>query len=280
MSNFSAILERLRELEESGHGDTPISAMSRAELIDYLGASDAEVASMSDDELRDAAEEKTSDVAEGEECNHTPEGEECPEHGLAECGSMMVTMGEGYTDEEHYVDRSFNKMLDFVSTVTKMVEKPRLADTINNIGGDPSSLSNIKQKLDDLYDNVEQGHYEAMAHLDMEESQDTVEECGDPVDMREQRLVQRVNELTQRLQSFKEQLAEMDPAPQDPEEIKKQQTITTNLNQMKAAGVDIDPAKGTEDPAFNKEVGDKVAAAMADPALGQQLKGVLGKVKD
>jgi len=189
-------------------------------------------------------------------------------------------------DEEKYVDSSFNKMLNFVDTITKMVEKPRLADTIKNIGGDPSSLYNIKQKLDNLYDNVQDGHYEAIAHLDsmsdddMEESQDSIEECGEAGDMREQRLAQRVNELTQRLQSFKEQLSEMDPAPQDPEEIRKQQTITTNLNQMKAAGVDIDPTKGTEDPAFNKEVGSKVAAAMADPALGQQLKGVLGKVKD
>lgn len=189
-------------------------------------------------------------------------------------------------DEEKYVDSSFDKMLNFVDTVTKMVEKPRLADAIKNIGGDPSSLYNIKQKLDNLYDNVQDGHYEAIAHLDstsyddMEESQDSIEECGEAGDMREQRLAQRVNELTQRLQSFKEQLSEMDPAPQDPEEIRKQQTITTNLNQMKAAGVDIDPTKGTEDPAFNKEVGSKVAAAMADPALGQQLKGVLGKVKD
>jgi hypothetical protein len=214
MSDFSAILERLRELEESGHGDAPISAMSRAELIDYLGTTDAEVANMSDDELRDAAEEKGMDMAEGEACNHTPEGKECPEHGLAECGSMMVTMGE---DDE----------------------------------------------------------YGFQSWADEEEEGSEEEE-----DIREQRLAQRVIELTQRLQSFKEQLAEMDPAAQDPEEIRKQQTITTNLNQMKAAGVDIDPSKGTEDPAFNKEVGDKVAAAMADPALGQQLKGVLGKVKD
>jgi hypothetical protein len=218
-------------------------------------------------------------------------------HCVANGGKKLGTIGprqqgvaegdldESY-DEEKYVDSSFDKMLNFVDTVTKMVEKPRLADAIKNIGGDPSSLYNIKQKLDNLYDNVQDGHYEAIAHLDstsyddMEESQDSIEDCGEAGDMREQRLAQRVNELTQRLQSFKEQLSEMDPAPQDPEEIRKQQTITTNLNQMKAAGVDIDPTKGTEDPAFNKEVGSKVAAAMADPALGQQLKGVLGKIKD
>ena len=180
-----------------------------------------------------------------------------------------------YNDEEKYVDHSFNKMLDFVNTATKMVEKPRLADNITSIGGDPSSLKDIKQKLDDLYNNVEDGHYEAMAHLGMEESEEAIE----PTDMREQRLAQRVNELTKRLQSFKEQLSEMDPE-MDPEEIKQQQTITSNLNQLKSAGVDIDPNKGTDDPTFNKEIGDKVAAAMADPALANQVKGVLSKVKD
>ena len=195
---------------------------------------------------------------------------------LKEEAVELDAVEEGYyNDEEKYVDHSFNKMLDFVNTATKMVEKPRLADNITSIGGDPSSLKDIKQKLDDLYNNVEDGHYEAMAHLGMEESEEAIE----PTDMREQRLAQRVNELTKRLQSFKEQLSEMDPE-MDPEEIKQQQTITSNLNQLKSAGVDIDPNKGTDDPTFNKEIGDKVAAAMADPALANQVKGVLSKVKD
>ena len=300
MSDFSAILERLRELEESGHGDAPINAMSRADLIDYLGTTDAEVANMSDDELRDAAEEKGMDMAEGasaeeedefhkdldklvhktfghssdekkkktegEACNHTPEGEECPEHGLAECGSMMVTMGEG-TKADPEIVRKFAKVSDSKRSYYVM----KWAEEQGMDSDEAMELAGYKK-----------GDYRGYGSYNWHyvgESEDAIEECG-PADMREQRLAQRVIELTQRLQSFKEQLAEMDPAPQDPEEIKKQQTITTNLNQMKAAGVDIDPAKGTEDPAFNKEVGDKVAAAMADPALGQQLKGVLGKVKD
>lgn len=263
MSDFSAILERLRELEESGHGDTPISAMSRAELIDYLGTSDAEVASMSDDDLRDAAEEKASDVAEGEECNHTPEGEECPEHGLAECGSMMVTMGEGKADPD--VVRRFAK----VSPSQRSYYIMKWAEE-NGMDNDEAMELAGYEKGDYRGHGVYNWHY-------VGESEDAIEECGDPADMREQRLTQRVIELTQRLQSFKEQLAEMDP---DPEEIKKQQTITTNLNQLKSAGVDIDPNKGTDDPTFNKEIGDKVAAAMADPALANQVKGVLSKVKD
>jgi len=266
MSDFSAILERLRELEESGHGDSPINAMSRADLIDYLGTTDAEVANMSDDELRDAAEEKGMDMAEGEACNHTPEGKECPEHGLAECGSMMVTMGEG-TKADPEIVRKFAKVSDSKRSYYVM----KWAEEQGMDSDEAMELAGYKK-----------GDYRGYGSYNWHyvgESEDAIEECG-PADMREQRLAQRVIELTQRLQSFKEQLAEMDPAAQDPEEIKKQQTITTNLNQMKAAGVDIDPSKGTEDPAFNKEVGDKVAAAMADPALGQQLKGVLGKVKD
>ena len=215
-------------------------------------------------------EERDRGVVEGEECNHTPEGKECPEHGLAECGSMMVTMGEGS-------DSEYTGKLHPSIDITRDVDEPNFCYDCKLISNTIGEIDNDSDETDVVCPRCgSEGYVEASPEeIEQYSNADVKEE-----DMREQRLARRVIELTQRLQSFKEQLAEMDPAAQDPEEIKKQQTITTNLNQMKAAGVDIDPSKGTEDPAFNKEVGSKVAAALADPALGQQLKGVLGKVKD
>jgi len=161
--------------------------------------------------------------------------------------------------------------------ITRDVDEPNFCYDCKLISNTIGEIDNDSDETDVVCPRCgSEGYVEASPEeIEQYSNADVKEE-----DMREQRLARRVIELTQRLQSFKEQLAEMDPAAQDPEEIKKQQTITTNLNQMKAAGVDIDPSKGTEDPAFNKEVGSKVAAALADPALGQQLKGVLGKVKD
>lgn len=266
MSDFSAILERLRELEESGHGEaTQEATCGCGPDCDHCGGKHTmkevgQTCKCCNNKIKAVA-------AEGEACNHTPEGKECPEHGLAECGSMMVTMGEG-TKADPEIVRKFAKVSDSKRSYYVM----KWAEEQGMDSDEAMELAGYKK-----------GDYRGYGSYNWHyvgESEDAIEECGEPTDMREQRLAQRVIELTQRLQSFKEQLAEMDPAAQDPEEIKKQQTITTNLNQMKAAGVDIDPSKGTEDPAFNKEVGDKVAAAMADPALGQQLKGVLGKVKD
>ena len=277
MSDFDAILERLRKLEasEEVHNDVEESRMGYSD-VEKLGSA---AASKVDNVLRRKIYNMGKDIRDIEPGTlDRMRYQVAKELGLVESSeeTELDAVEEGYyNDEEKYVDHSFNKMLDFVNTATKMVEKPRLADNITSIGGDPSSLKDIKQKLDDLYNNVEDGHYEAMAHLGMEESEEAIE----PMDMREQRLAQRVNELTKRLQSFKEQLSEMDPE-MDPEEIKQQQTITSNLNQLKSAGVDIDPNKGTDDPTFNKEIGDKVAAAMADPALANQVKGVLSKVKD
>jgi len=222
---------------------------------------------------------------EGEACNHTPEGKECPEHGLAECGSMMVTMGEddeygfqSWADEEEEGSESeYTGKLHPSIDITRDVDEPNFCYDCKLISNTIGEIDNDSDETDVVCPRCgSEGYVEASPEEIEQYSNVAVKE----EDMREQRLARRVIELTQRLQSFKEQIDEMDPAAQDPEEIKKQQTITTNLNQMKAAGVDIDPSKGTEDPAFNKEVGSKVAAALADPALGQQLKGVLGKVKD
>jgi hypothetical protein len=54
------------ELGESGTGDAPVDSMTRAELLDFLGASPEEVMNVSDDELRVAANEKAESLPEGD----------------------------------------------------------------------------------------------------------------------------------------------------------------------------------------------------------------------
>ena len=59
-----------------------------------------------------------------------------------------------------------------------------------------------------------------------------------------------------------------------------QNTIKANLNQLKSAGVNIDPNKGLDDPENAGEIGAKVQAAMADPAMANQVKSVLQRIKN
>lgn len=53
------------EMEESGHGDPSIDKMSRKDMIEFLGTTEERVRDMSDEELRDAVEEKNEDMKEG-----------------------------------------------------------------------------------------------------------------------------------------------------------------------------------------------------------------------
>lgn len=52
-------------VNESGHGDAPISKMSRKDMIEFLGTTEEKAKGMSDEELRDAVEEKNEDMKEG-----------------------------------------------------------------------------------------------------------------------------------------------------------------------------------------------------------------------
>jgi hypothetical protein len=52
------------ESEYESAGDAPVAGMSRAELLDYLNTTEEQAAGMSDDELRDAANEKSQDYAQ------------------------------------------------------------------------------------------------------------------------------------------------------------------------------------------------------------------------
>ena len=101
-------------------------------------------------------------------------------------------------------------------------------------------------------------------------------------------LEDRVYALREKLSQFKDTYlkefgADNGPAPTggqpSPEDIRQQNTIKANLNQLKTAGVDIDPTKGADDPKNAEAIGSKVQAAMADPAMANQVKSVLQKIK-
>ena len=117
--NTNIIAESLdAELEEGGSGDTPISKMSRAELIDYLGTTDAEVANMSDDELRDAANEKTMDMQSVD--NNQPAVEETVEVPVQALEELLQLAG--YTDYKSKVEEYSNEPEEAVSdTETQLI---------------------------------------------------------------------------------------------------------------------------------------------------------------
>ena len=83
--------------------------------------------------FRKKREAKDQGMAEGDnlatfeeaQCNHTMEGEYCPEHGLAECGGMYETMDEGetvYADglnrDDSYSHMGPERALDFTQADT------------------------------------------------------------------------------------------------------------------------------------------------------------------
>jgi len=59
-----SMVDDLFGIDESGHGDAPISKMSRKDMIDFLGTTEEKAKDMSDQELRDAVEDKNEDLKE------------------------------------------------------------------------------------------------------------------------------------------------------------------------------------------------------------------------
>jgi hypothetical protein len=92
--------------------------MSRAELIDYLGTTDAEVANMSDDELRDAANEKTMDMQSVD--NNQPAVEETVEVPVQALEELLQLAG--YTDYKSKVEEYSNEPEEAVAdTETQLI---------------------------------------------------------------------------------------------------------------------------------------------------------------
>ncbi len=57
------------------------------------------------------------------------------------------------------------------------------------------------------------------------------------------------------------------------------QKLKQNLNQLKGAGVEIDPNKDAEDPSNAAGIAGAVEKALADPTLAPQIKSTLQKAQ-
>jgi len=140
------------------------------------------------------------------------------------------------------------------------IDQMSRGDMIEYLGTTPAEVSDMSD--DELRDACN------------DQASDHVEDIEDPS---YDELQSRIDELQAKLDSFK-QISEEDPP--DAEEIAKQNTINTNMNALKSAGLDIDVSKPADDPGNAEEIGQKVQIAMADPAMANQVKGVLSKIKD
>lgn len=66
----------------------------------------------------------------------------------------------------------------------------------------------------------------------------------------------------------------------DPAQAAQQaQKLKQGLNQLKGAGVEIDPSKDAEDPSNAAGIAGAVEKALADPSLAPQIKSTLQKAQ-
>jgi hypothetical protein len=180
---------------------------------------------------------------------------------------LMDKASDDFTDNDHIAD----EMGDYFASMHLNADDATL-----------SCYSAMRELIDaDPADVYETGK-KCLKILGAQEHEDQVRGNQGPAGRMESRgkageLQQRINELQKQLDSFK-QLDEMDPP--DPEEIKQQNIVNTNMNALKSSGLDIDVSKPADDPKNAEEIGAKVQIAMGDPALANQVKGVLSKIKD
>jgi len=91
------------ESEYESAGDTPVAGMSRAELLDYLNTTEEQSAGISDDELRDAANEKSQDYAQ----DNMGEGSE---FGAYDYEKLAMGLPDGIEDEKEVLKHGYDLM--------------------------------------------------------------------------------------------------------------------------------------------------------------------------
>ena len=243
--------------------------------VEEQGRSFQDLLTLMDDEVVEAFD-KVDRITDPQELNLYDEedieaasnmsAEELKDELLMDIYHLMDMASDDFTDNDHIAD----EMGDYFANM--------------HVKGDDASLScyaAMRDMIDadpaDVYETGKQ----CLKILGAQEHEDNVRGNEGPTKIESRgkagELQQRINELQKQLDSFK-QLDEMDPP--DPEEIKKQNIINTNMNALKSSGLDIDVSKPADDPKNAEEIGAKVQVAMGDPALANQVKGVLSKIKD
>ena len=154
----------------------------------------------------------------------------------------------------------------------------------------------VKRMAQDVHDALKRGEGKKDGYSNLKDAEQSLnkyhgKDWRKRLDVEEEsnELHNRVSALREKLDAFKETYlkefgADNGPVgsqPEGEEEVDQQEqnTIAANLNQLKSAGVDIDPTKPANDPANAAELGDKVQAAMKDPALANQVKSILQRIK-
>lgn len=194
-------------------------------------------------------------------------------------------------DEEALIDAMSglmgNEVRDILDQMKEDLFNTMHPEDIDQVADDEDKL--VELLMDKVVDEYSEGDFDDGQPSSYDEYQDL--DGGDDWDhgqYGESQILDRVTALKEKLAQFKETYlkefgADNGPAPtgqMDPEQLKTQNTIKANLNQLKGAGVDIDPNKGLDDPKNAGEIGAKVQAAMADPAMANQIKSVLQRIKN
>lgn len=205
-------------------------------------------------------------------------------------GRIRAIVNSG--DEEQLIDAMSglmgNDLRDALEDIKENMLDGMSSEDIDDVIDDEDALAELMMDYlvkeygaDDYNDSMDGDHDSAMASAGFGSDED----YGS---YDESQILDRVTALKEKLAQFKETYlkefgADNGPAPtgqMDPEQLKTQNTIKANLNQLKSAGVNIDPNKGLDDPENAGEIGAKVQAAMADPAMANQVKSVLQRIKN
>ena len=73
------------------------------------------------------------------------------------------------TPDEAYVNNMFRKASAMINSLEKVFRTDGLMHTkIDAVGGDTSGLKDIQEALSNAYEAIEDGHYDAMAHIPTE----------------------------------------------------------------------------------------------------------------
>jgi hypothetical protein len=241
MNDFRTLVESLRALEVVNEG-----VEGRIRAIINSGDEEQLIDAMSGlmgDDLRDALEEIKENMLDGMSSGDIDDV-------IDDQDALAELMMDYLVKEYDFDDSSDGESSEIVSA-----------------GFNPDGSYNTSDDEANEFDELEADDEEAVESTDLKD---------------------RVHALREKLSQFKDTYlkefgADNGPAPtgqMDPDQLKTQNTIKANLNQLKSAGVNIDPNKGLDDPENAGEIGAKVQAAMADPAMANQVKSVLQRIKN
>ena len=87
----------------------------------------------------------------------------------------------GYSPQETKVQRTFDKAMDQINNLQKVFrDEGMMAKAVVDIGGN-QDFGAIQEAFDNLYGALEDAHYDAMAHIDVESAKQKLGMDKEPV---------------------------------------------------------------------------------------------------